>query len=201
MNNANILKFVILFLTTCHLNSCKTQSGNSKPNIKRSECKIEGIVKDMRYLDGCKFLFLLPDGTKILPVGMPDNIPVLQDGMRVFIDFEKIDDGMSICMAESFMANITCLEADAQNGCIEINNLDEQNWARDLLPQLKPAQILKYSVENSWQYVFYGQSGNYLYDCVGNLICKTMEFKESNCFTHLHGEKGVMIWRSEEINR
>ncbi len=197
---SNFLKIAMFLCSIAFVLSCKTNKANSKAEKARTKCLTEGIIRDMRGLDGCTFLFVLNDGTKILPIEMPDNIQTLKDGSKIFFDYEKVDDAMSICMAETFMANITCLEFEFSNACIEIKHLNERNWAKDLLPKLRPAQILKYPIEESWQYVFYGQSGNYLYNCDGNLICKTRQFKESDCFTHLHGQKGELIWRSEENN-
>ena len=83
-----------------------------------------GTVKDLTGLDGCGFVFELPDGTRLQPLrlmycGTPplskevteDPLYNFQfvDGKVVRIRYEEVKDAMSVCMVGK-MVRITCLE-------------------------------------------------------------------------------------------
>jgi len=85
---------------------------------------VVATVKDLTGLDGCGFVFELPDGSRLepllpgfcgtppLPAEVTEN-PLYnfqwEDGKRVRIKYEEITDAASICMVGKIV-KITCLE-------------------------------------------------------------------------------------------
>lgn len=91
---------------------------------KLDECSTPATVKDLTGLDGCGFVFELEDGTRLEPqriffCGTPplpkeaieDPLYNFQfvDGKKVLIEYEELDDAVSICMVGS-VVRITCLK-------------------------------------------------------------------------------------------
>jgi hypothetical protein len=81
-------------------------------------------VRDLTGLDGCGFVFVLADGTKLEPqiIGYCGTPPLPKevtenplynfqfvDGKQVRIGFEEIKDAASICMAGKIV-RITCIQ-------------------------------------------------------------------------------------------
>lgn len=85
--------------------SCK-----SKQPAQGISCTQKGTFVDMKGLDGCTFLIELADGRKLLPMFEEEPTFVIKDGLNVRLDFTEAKDGVSICMAEDLIANITCIQ-------------------------------------------------------------------------------------------
>lgn len=92
---------------------------NDEPEV----CSTSATVRDLTGLDGCGWVFELQDGTRLEPViiircGTPPpskemtedplNSFEFVDGKKVFIDYELVENGVSICMVGP-MVKITCL--------------------------------------------------------------------------------------------
>lgn len=72
------------------------------------KCVHKAIVKDLSGLDGCGYILVLEDGTRLEPVDVEAEDFTFEAGQRVKIGYE-IQDGMSTCMAGN-MAVIKCIE-------------------------------------------------------------------------------------------
>ncbi|MBP7260871.1 MAG: hypothetical protein KBB37_06265 [Bacteroidia bacterium] len=72
-----------------------------------NKCNTLATVKQVA-LDGCKWIFLLDNGVKLEPLGVPSTF-VLQDGMRVRIAYDDKIKVASICMMGK-PAKILCIE-------------------------------------------------------------------------------------------
>jgi len=97
--------FIILLLT---LNSCTEAEG-----LPAANCGTPATVKDLRGLDGCGFVFVLADGTRLEPYLSASQQSALQnfdlaDGQKVTITYTIREDVGSICMVGP-VAEITCI--------------------------------------------------------------------------------------------
>ena len=68
-------------------------------------------VRNMTGFDGCKYLFELPDGTRLEPVvaDLTIDYSTLKDGDKVRIGYRPEDRFMSVCMAGKTV-RITCFK-------------------------------------------------------------------------------------------
>jgi len=83
--------------------SCKTTQ-------QSTGCRYEGVVMDMRGLDGCGLMIVLSDSahTRLQPVEMADTSFHLQPGQRVRVNYTELRDRMSNCMAGK-LVRIDCI--------------------------------------------------------------------------------------------
>lgn len=90
-------------------------------------CSTPAIVRDLTGLDGCGWVFELQDGTRLEPLmifrcGTPPLAKEITedplynfefvDGKPVLIDYELVENGVSICMVGP-VVRITCLSEPA----------------------------------------------------------------------------------------
>ena len=69
----------------------------------------KGTVKDQSGLDGCKWVIITDEGTKVNPTNIADFNIALRDGMRVYIEYVMLDGVMTTCMSGK-VSKITLLE-------------------------------------------------------------------------------------------
>jgi hypothetical protein len=98
---------------------CDTDNGTDAP--ESPACSVKATIRDKRGLDGCDFVFELPDGTLVEPlrvfwcgtppVATPPPDPLIDfefvDGKQVLIAYENAS-GVSVCMAYP-MIRVTCI--------------------------------------------------------------------------------------------
>jgi hypothetical protein len=104
-------------------------AGCTEENEVEPTCSVSAIVRDMRGLDGCGWVFELNDGTRLIPqmimfCGTPPlpkemtEDPLYQfeytDGKQVLINYEIIPDIATVCMRGEF-AKITCISERTQH--------------------------------------------------------------------------------------
>jgi hypothetical protein len=114
------MKYILLTLLVAAIWSCKKEEVSEA--IKG--CSTTAIVRDLRGLDGCGFVFELTDGKKLQPLrllycGTPP-IPKEQmedplanfefvDEKQVKIGYDLVEDQASTCMVGD-LVKITCIE-------------------------------------------------------------------------------------------
>jgi hypothetical protein len=76
-----------------------------------------GTVRDFTGFDGCRFLVVLEDGSKLEPIEILDKTFVLRDGQKVQFDYEE-KPMASICMAGKTVV-ITCIRELTTSPCPE----------------------------------------------------------------------------------
>lgn len=72
-----------------------------------TSCAVEGTVRDMTGLDGCKMMIVLEDGNRLNPTSYPETFR-LEDGQKIRFSYEKVD-AMNVCMSGQTV-KITCIE-------------------------------------------------------------------------------------------
>jgi len=150
-------------------------------------CEETALIKDMRGTDGCEWLLELDDGTRVLPAAMPKIDFEFENNVLVKIGYMEVKDGMSACMAENKIVNITCIEKvaktggirPAKNGCDKLNGPFDAGWMKDLVIKHKPTKIDRYNHLDGFAYYLQSATKSYLYDCTGALLCE-VEGKASN---------------------
>ena len=117
--------FTLIFLSLLFV-QCEKEVINA---VEESTCSTPATVKDLTGLDGCRFVFVLSDGTRLLPLRsnlgwcgtppLPKEVtedPLYNfefvDGKKVFIDYEAVQ-AATVCMAGKTV-KITCLSEAKQ---------------------------------------------------------------------------------------
>jgi hypothetical protein len=114
-------KILLIFLLAVAYSNCTNDNLVVKPSTQ--SCSTPATVVDLRKLDGCGYVFVLEDGTRLEPfrVFMCGTPPVPEnqqkdplqnfefvDGKKVFIGYEKLDSMASVCMVGPIV-KITCI--------------------------------------------------------------------------------------------
>ena len=107
----------VFFLLALIFNQC------SNDDDQTPVCSTPATVRDLTGLDGCGWVFELEDGTRLEPLRMlycgtpplPKEVtedPLhnfeFVDGKKVFINYETVQTGVSICMVGPIV-RITCI--------------------------------------------------------------------------------------------
>ena len=195
MNKLHILLSVSFFSSLILLTACKT----SKSSGDYSKCTTNGTVQDFSGLDGCSLLIVLENGDKYLPTNPEVDGKVLKAGQNIQFGYKEGEDMVSICMSESKIVELTCLnileEAPIPEKipCLDITKPMEVTWMAKMIKSHQPEQILKYAYRtDGWAYLFKGKE-TLMYDCQGTLVC---EKSESDCLKLvMPGAKGQIIWQ------
>lgn len=200
MPTAALLKI----LTSClllTLFSCKTNKDAA--TISTANCKTLATVKDFSGLDGCSLMIVLDNGQKLLPAKINDETFVLKDGQQIKLDYKKIEDAMSVCMAENASIEITCIELisgiPVPKECFDTEAPMTVNWMKEVINTTSPSSIQKYKYRtDGWAYLFFVKTKQVLYDCQGTLLCEHEGSGMNKCTEkYLEGEKGKVIYRSQ----
>lgn len=101
---------LVLFIASISL---AATCDSSKEMSANSTCNTEAIIKDFTGLDGCSLLIVLNNGDKLLPADITDesfDMDHFVDGQKIRFAYTTVEGGMSVCMAEKAIINITCIE-------------------------------------------------------------------------------------------
>ncbi len=131
---------------------------------------VPAIVKSYAKLAGCDKLLILEDGTKILPV---DGLPkAYEHNQSVYIQYQKLDNMYSICMAEDFSAKIIAIKPDGKNkriDCRGVRQLSDLPWISKYIEGGKIKEVRKYTNNKEARYALVWMDGSLtLFDCYGN---------------------------------
>jgi hypothetical protein len=88
-------------------------SCNTAKQAGGSGCKYDGVVMDMRGLDGCGLMIVLNDSThtRLQPVEIADTSFHLQPGQRVLVNYTELTGRMSTCMSGKIV-RIDCIKGN-----------------------------------------------------------------------------------------
>ena len=204
---------ISLFMFLLILFSCKTKKVVDSSN--NNACNTFATVKDYTGLDGCRFLLVLENGEKWLPVKVNDKDFVFKDNQKIKFGYTVLEDVMSVCMAESKSVELTCIELISEGSsklkpapskgmpekkpCVETTKPNEVEWMTDLIKKLKPYRIVRYNYLDGYAYLFQSAPIAGLYDCQGTFLCELTGKMINDCskkVNHLKGEK--LIWKREK---
>lgn len=167
-------------------------------------CKTQGTVVDYDGLDGCGYLIRLGNGQLLNPVVLPDGFN-FKNNQSVRLDFHVLHDMASICMAESEMVEITCIQ-DAKQGnepldCGKITNPFAVAWMDKAIDRHNPVKIIRYQSGKLWLFVFQAVPNSFLYDCDGQLICESNGNAQDDCHRQQLNflQRGKVIWQGEGV--
>lgn len=179
--------------------------GKTKIGDNVSKCQTHGTVVDYDGLDGCGYLIKLKDGKLLNPLAYPEGFQ-FKHNQSIHFDYQVLHDMASVCMAESEMVQITCIEdAKAASGpvdCSKISNPFAVDWMNKAIDRHNPVRIIKYQKGGTWVFAFNAEpSSTFLYDCDGQLICESKGNESDDCHRqHLNlVTKGKTIWQGEGV--
>ena len=192
----------ILFLALiAYAGGCKTKSPNASPG----KCQTVGTVVDFDGLDGCGYLIQLHDGKLLNPITFPNGFQ-FKNKQPVRFDYKELDDMVSVCMSESAVVEITCIEdvkaATGPVDCSKISNPFAVDWMSKAIDRHNPVKIIKFQMGGKWAFAFQAEpSDTFLYDCDGNLLCQSNGDKNDDCHKQYLNfiSKGKTIWQGEGV--
>ena len=210
------MKNTILYLCLFLIVSCTTtqkeatNGGNTTPPIPptpdMTACTTLGVVTDFSGLDGCKLLIVLENKKKFLASKLPRGVQLVE-GQQIRFGYKPIADGVSICMTEDQIVEVTCLEVIAgpkpgKKDCVNTTDPFEVLWIKTKLARYNPSQIIKYKFRrDGWAYLYINKTDRKLFDCQGNLVCEVKNGapKSDPCIdVYLQYLKdGKVIWQGE----
>ena len=192
-----LLAGVAAFVTSC---SPKNAAGKGSGDAKQ-DWMAEGIVVDMRGLDGCTWMIRTREGKKLQPITWAAKMPELYEGMRLLFQYEEQPDVVSTCMAED--ANVTILEyavvKPGKKECVKVLDPFRVDWMVPLMEKYKPFSIVRYDYEDGWAYLLQCGQRSYLYDCQGTFMCDVPGRMFNECMELISGLKNAeVIWVMNE---
>ena len=134
------------------------------------QCSTRATVVDYSGLDGCGLLLQIADGKLLLPIN-GDEFDLMV-GESVIISYHQAD-GMSICMKEDQIVELTCLQPVKSAPCADINSLEDAGWLVELRDQWMPSQIVQYRFQEFPVYLIATSIEERWYNCHGSLLCKS----------------------------
>ena len=100
---------ILLFTCFILIFGCTSQKNSTDSSAEG--CDTFGAVQDFSDLDGCQLLIVLENGNRLSPAKINDTSFKLADGQKIKFGYKKLPDMASICMSESAIIEITCIEA------------------------------------------------------------------------------------------
>ncbi len=191
------MRFIIFLLATVHLWSCCAPK-----NASQDDCNVPGTVRDFSGLDGCGLLIELDNGDLLNPAVLPQGVS-LSAGQRISFSYKVLPDQLSVCMSEKAIVEITCLKEfdPGHAGCIDTENPFEVPWMDQAFDLHNPVQIIKFSADEEFRYLFRAVGEEWLYDCRGTMICNGKGNSEDPCRKKQIAPfgKGKIIWQGEGV--
>ena len=87
----------LLILLSCFFiltgQTCKQKNGK-----KSNDCQVMGTIKDFKGLDGCGFMIVLEDGSRLQPVKYSSKNLEIKDGQNIRFNYEEITNQVGICI-------------------------------------------------------------------------------------------------------
>lgn len=172
-----------------------------------TDCVTTATVKDFTGLDGCTFLIILDNGDKLLPAKVNDENFVFRDGQRIKFGYKKMENTMSICMAEKMSIEITCIEDLGGGGrpevpnCFDTDDPNKVTWMKGVIKSNAISSVRKYRFRtDGWAYLFLTKSKQLMFDCQGNKLCTFSGLGPKDCVQqHIDsGDKGKVIWQNQQ---
>jgi len=200
--------FACLFLMACPSRKTpleETSSPTTQPvaTSQNSECSTYAMVKDFTGMDGCRILFELNNGDKLLPNEMPLMDFTLENNQAVKIDYDIVKDGVSACMMESEIIKVNCINLigltggvkPAKTPCVKADNYEGSKWLKHIAGDMSPYLVTRYSYNtDGWAYLLENGRERKLYDCQGSLICTAYGKALNECTTQIANlGKGTII--------
>jgi hypothetical protein len=192
-----IISVLLLTLTNC----ARKNSPSETKSGEKTDWQAEGVLIDMRELDGCQWLIKLKDGKKLQPIYWAGGAPECKEGLIVRFSYEVAHDVASTCMAEDF--NIRVLDyaivKPGKKECVRVLDPYRVPWMIPLLDDYQPFSIVRYDYEDGWAYWFQCGQRNYLYDCQGNFLCESVGRAYDACMERVASMTNAeVIWVKNE---
>lgn len=172
-------KYFLLVLTICIINCSPSKQTVSNGS---GDCSVEAKVFDYTGLDGCRFLLELKDGTRLLPISLPDNDFLFSESQIVKINYTLKKDLMSACITAALPVEITCLkevkpgtkegQTFFKKECIDTDTPLAYAWVKKMVMRNKISEIKRAYKESKAFYIMYGNVNVHVFDCYGEMICE-----------------------------
>jgi hypothetical protein len=144
----------------------------NRPPESGVECSFPVTARDYSGMDGCGILLEKADGTKLLATNLSVYAPAAREGDVMRISYEKLDEMVSVCMAENSIVRISCYELISKaSGCPDMIDPYRVAWASRVMTEIDPRQVELLYVEDQKSYRFTGRTEGRIYTCEGDVLC------------------------------
>ena len=177
-----------------------TQPADFEPT---TECATTAIVRDFTGVDGCRILFELGNGDKLLPNEMPILDFKLENNQAVNLDYDVVKDAVSACMMESQIVRVTCINVIGMTGgvkkakspCVKADSFSESKWLKHIAGDMNPYIVTRYKYNtDGCAYLLDDGMQKKLYDCQGTLMCSVSGKALNECNKQISSlGEGTMI--------
>lgn len=211
--------FFVLFLACCFLYSCppravQQEEASTAEPVKaempdNKNCDTQVMVQDATGMDGCRFLFVLDNGDKLLPNEMPLMDFKLAGNQLVKINYSIIEDGVSACMMENQIVKVHCIEFITQTGgvkpmkkqCVMVENYNDSRWLKNFAADMQPHMITRFSyLTDGWAYLIDNGKEKKLIDCQGTEVCTLLGKAGGPCYEKIRNlGKGIVIYSKTDV--
>jgi len=211
--------FIFIFIASCFLFSCPPREVQqekvsiSEPGKVESpdnkDCDVQVMVQDATGMDGCRFLFVLDNGEKLLPSEMPLMDFKLAANQLVKISYSVIEDGVSACMMENQIIKVNCIEFITQTGgvkptkktCMKVDNYNESKWLKSIAADMKPYMVTRFTyLTDGWAYLIDNGKQKKLIDCQGTEVCTLLGKAGGPCYEKIRNlGKGEVIYSKTDV--
>jgi hypothetical protein len=211
--------FLALLLASCLLYSCPSrtveqETVDTKVSVaeeasNNKDCDTQAMVQDASGMDGCRFLFILDSGEKLLPNEMPLMDFKLAGNQLVNISYTVIEDGVSACMMENQIVKVNCIEFITQTGgvrpakkeCVKVDNYNESKWLKYIAADMSPHMITRFAyLTDGWAYLIDNGVQKKLIDCQGREVCTLLGKAGGPCYDKIRNlGKGEVIYSKTDV--
>ncbi len=122
--NMKKISLVVLFWSLCFIGTSLLSTGcdkNSNTNY------VSGTLRDYTGLDGCNWIIVLEDSSKLEPVNLASFDLELRDGLKLQFSYHERTDLTSICMVGR-MAEIDAIKTVTSANCDQSVLIDEDAY-------------------------------------------------------------------------
>ncbi len=204
-NNLFLFLFQTLFILVGvgALGACsglKTQMASPAKVDKEAshKCSEPGVLE---LSPDCGVLIKLKSGLKYQVTKIEDVDFSFTPGGHVWVTLVREDDVLPSCEKVEAAVKVTCVEEIpaldtlGEQDCIHTKDVLQVAWMNQIISKYNPSIVSMYREGPASVYSFEGKFGKVLYDCRGQLLCRTDYGDKTACDKLIKqmGEKEVLL--------
>lgn len=180
------IMFLIAACTGTKVTGLDSNGADNTVSDRPPPCDIHGVVRNYTGLSACTYLIEVEGGDLYLPSSWPDKDTwKWEEGQVIRFSYKAMDDMASICMRETKIIEILCLDLYDSESCVDTEDPMATEWMRDQMNQLAPNEVIKYQYDGKPAYFFHitecCDRESFLFNCEGVRLCVDGGITGGNC--------------------
>ncbi len=194
-----LMVLLLPWLASCGASkSVSTSATREKLQEEKHRCDAPGVLE---LSPECGVVLRLKGGTLLQIVKIDDSDFSFIPDMHVWVSVEKIKDLVPSCEGVTAAVRVSCIEevpdmkVMALDSCQAVKDVLKVDWMKNLISKYDPSLVARYQKGSAYVYSFEGKFGKVVYDCYGQLFCRTDYGDSTDCdkkFKHL-GNREVLL--------